>query len=584
MKTEPVNNQFFRILAAHKPFSGKIAVNISLVFVTYLCFLAVPFLIGKLTTSLSQGTTVAGIIQWTVALFGCFVLTIILDRVKWIWEVKKLDCQLSDHLTKNSLAHMMRLSIGQHRNQHSIVTLSKVSDGENAMKNFFNSLFYDLLPNLIGVIISITAMCILYPFAGWVTAFFSVFIVWHGVWLSMRFSKPVDSFMEFRKKVVSKSGGELVRHMGSLQIAGEEKRYSHRHLRHRAYRRRMHYKLFGGLGVAFIPSQIMAALGRVLTIGITAYMVYLGKYEVGSLVAVIVWANSSLGTLQNTQRMCRMLSEQWAEIGQYFKVMDTPTVVQEAERPIQISQIDGDIVFENVFFTYPGSEEHSLRDVSLKIEAGQKVGIVGPSGAGKSTLLTLLQLAYLPEFGSVRVDGIDLINVEHASYRDCIGFIEQQPLILSASLRENLMFGLPEGRRKTITDKELVSALKTMKLEDLIPRLNKNVGEIGVKLSGGQKQRVAIARVLLKSPDMLVVDEATSAVDPSTERLVHEALDKVSPGATRIFVAHRISTVQDSDLIVVMDKGSIIATGKHEELLENCSMYQDLVNNLLLRT
>jgi ABC-type multidrug transport system fused ATPase/permease subunit len=123
-----------------------------------------------------------------------------------------------------------------------------------------------------------------------------------------------------------------------------------------------------------------------------------------------------------------------------------------------------------------------------------------------------------------------------------------------------------------------------MKLDDLIPRLNRNVGEIGVKLSGGQKQRVAIARVLLKNPDMLVVDEATSAVDPSTERLVHDALDAVSPGATRIFVAHRISTVQDSDLIVVMDKGNIVATGKHEELLETCPLYQDLVSNLLLRT
>jgi ABC-type multidrug transport system fused ATPase/permease subunit len=584
LKTQKNSNQFFRILEAHKPFIGKISVNIALVFMSNLCFLAVPFLIGKLTTSLSQGTTVTEIIQWTTALFGCFMFAIFLDRAKWIWEVNKLDCQLPDHLAKNTLTHMMRLSIGQHRNQHSIVTLSKVSGGENAMKNFFNSLFYDLLPTLIGVIISIAAMCIFYPLAGWITALFGILIIWHGVWMGMSFSKPMNTFMEFKNKVMSKSGGELVRHMGSFQIAGEERHYSQRHLRHRVYRRRMFQKVIGRIGLVFIPSQAMSAIGRVLAIGISAYMIYLGKYEVGSLVAVIAWTNNSLGMLQSTQRICRMFSEQWTEIGQYFKIIDTPTAVKEADHPIQIGKIDGDIVFENVFFTYPGSEEHSLQDVSLKIEAGQKVGIVGPSGAGKSTLLTLLQLAYLPDLGSIRIDGIDLNNVEHASYRDCIGFIEQQPVILSASLRENLMFGLSEGSRKTITEKELVSALKTMKLDDLIPRLNRNVGEIGVKLSGGQKQRVAIARVLLKNPDMLVVDEATSAVDPSTERLVHEALDAVSPGATRIFVAHRISTVQDSDLIVVMDKGNIVATGKHEELLEICPLYQDLVSNLLLRT
>jgi len=242
------------------------------------------------------------------------------------------------------------------------------------------------------------------------------------------------------------------------------------------------------------------------------------------------------------------------------------------------------VIFDGVFFSYPGAKETSLKGVTFKIESGQKIGIVGPTGAGKSTLLSLLQIAHSPDLGSIRVDGKDLSNVDQVQYRSNIGFIEQQPLLLSQSLKRNLLFGLSKQQRMETTDKDLEGILDRLKLEGLKNRLYKNVGELGVKLSGGQKQRIVIGRILLKKPEMLIVDEGTSAVDPVTEKIIHDELDNLSPGSTRIFVAHRISTVQNADKIIVMNEGCIEATGTHDQLMETCALYQELVQNLLLRT
>lgn len=578
-----VNHTFTRIIKTYEPFKWKILVNIILTFSTFGFFVAIPFFVAQLINELADKPQINNLFLWCGLLGACYLGTVIFDRIKWIWEAKYLDCQLSDFLASLSLRHMQKISIGQHRNQHSLVTMTKITDGENALRAFFSSLFYQILPTSVGILVALVAMTIMYPLVGMVSLLFAIAIISHGVWLGKKFTEPMKKVSDFRKKVVAKSGKELVQHMGSLQIAGEEERYCDKHLRHRVYRKRQHEKLVIGLGTSFIPCQALSSFGRIAAITIVVYLIFKGYYEVGALAAVIVWSNQSLGMLQSTQYLFRSLSEQWADIVQYFDIMDTVTTVPEADHPIHISKIDGHIVFENVSFTYPGTSDVSLSDISFEITPGQKVGIVGPSGAGKSTLLSLLQLAYLPDLGSIRVDGIDLMNIHHESYRKCTGFIEQNPLVLSRSLKENLLFGLPQGLRNSLTGKDLEKVLKSVGLGNLVPRLNKGVGEVGNKLSGGQKQRVAIARMLLKSPDILFVDEATSAVDPTTEKLVHKALDLVSPGATRVFIAHRLSTVQNSDIIFVMDKGRIVSKGTHSELLLSNKLYARLVEDLFLQ-
>lgn len=578
-----VNSTFARIIKTYAPFKWKILANIILTFLAFGFFIAIPFFVGQLINELADDPQINQVSLWCGLLGVCYLGTVIFDRIKWMWEVKYLDCQLSDLLANLSIEHMQKLSIGQHRNQHSLATMTKLAEGENALRAFFSCLFDQILPTVVGILVALAAIAFMYPVAGLVSFVFAIFIVVHGIWLGKKFTEPMKKVATFRKEVMAQSGKELIQSMGSLQITGEQKRYSNKHLRHRIYRKRQHEKLMTGLGTSFIPCQVLSAVGRILTIVTVAHLIFKGQYEVGALAAVIVWTNQSLGMLQSTQYLFRSLSEQWANIVQYFNIMDTVTAVPEADHPIHLSKIDGHIVFENVSFTYPGTTDVLLSDISLEITPGQKIGIVGPSGAGKSTLLSLLQLAYLPDLGSIRIDGINLINVHHQSYRACTGFIEQNPLILSRSLKENLMFGLSQGQRDSLTDADIEKVLKSVDLGKMMSRLKTSVGEVGNKLSGGQKQRVAIARMLLKGPDIIFVDEATSAVDPTTEKLIHRALDLVSPGATRVFIAHRLSTVQNSDVIFVMDKGKIVAKGTHSELLMSSKLYARLVKDLFLK-
>jgi len=573
-----------RIIKTHSPFKKSIGVATTLIFLNKVFFMTIPFLVGLIVTKLSNSPNSKEIIYLLVGILILYLLAILADKARFLWEVKFLDMNVSNHLSSNTNDHLKTLSIGQHRNKHSLVTISKVSSGESSMKNFFSSIFYDVLPMMTGVSIALCAMIVVYPVVGLICLFFSILIIILGIKIGKSFAGPVDKFQSFSKNVVSKSGGEYIRNMDSLKIAVEEDRYKEIHKGHREYKYRLFKKIFTQMGISFASIQLVSTLGRISALCVAVYMVFTQRYEIGSIAAIIAWTDQSLGILYRIGFIYRNMISGWADIIQYFRVMDTESDIKTVNNPVEMSTLNGEVVFDSVFFSYPGSEENSLNGISFKIEPGQKVGIVGPTGSGKTTLLSMLQIAYLPDIGSIRVDGIDLSNVNQSEYRSNIGFIEQHPLILSQSLKKNMLFGLSKEQRINVSDKDLENVLDRLKLSDLKHRLNKNVGELGIKLSGGQKQRIIIARVLLKKPEMLIVDEGTSAVDPVTEKIIHDELDNLSPGSTRIFVAHRISTVQNSDKIIVMQDGSIEAIGTHDELLESCVLYQELVQNLLLRT
>lgn len=573
-----------KIIKSHAPFKWKLLVSFLLILVNNLFQAAAPFFIGLIVTQLTKGAEFNQILLSLSGLATCYMLFVATWQIHWLWEVKYMDLAIPDHLKGMTLKHLGKLSIGQHRNKHAMVTISKVSTGESSLRNFCSLFFYNLMPILISAIATVTIMTLAYPKIGIITALIATAVIAHSVRVASIFAEPVDKYREFHKKNVSKSDNELVMNMSSLTVANEKKRYADLNKTQRLYRFRMFKKIFSSLSYGFLFGQICSGLGKVIIFGMTAVMIYIGEYEIGAFASILVWTGQSIGPLQRLNFIVRNMIESWSDIVQYFRIMDLKPAIEPVDHPVELQTIGGEIAFNNVCFSYPGTNENALTAVSFKIEPGQKVGIVGPTGSGKSTLLSLLQVAYLPDLGSIRIDGIDLTNVDQDSYRNNIGFIEQNPLILSRSLRENLTFGLSNERRRSITDAELNKVLKLLELEDLIPRLRKNVGDFGVKLSGGQKQRIVIARMLLKKPDMLIVDEGTSAVDPKTEKLIHEQLDHLSPGATRIFVAHRISTVQNSDFIIVMNNGMIEATGKHDDLLETCGLYEELVRNSLLRT
>jgi ATP-binding cassette subfamily B protein len=240
-----------------------------------------------------------------------------------------------------------------------------------------------------------------------------------------------------------------------------------------------------------------------------------------------------------------------------------------------LSGVRGAVEFDNVTFTYPGAARPALERLSLRVEPGQLVALVGPSGAGKTTATYLVARFYDPQSGAVRVDGADLRDLTLESLGRHLGVVFQDSFLFHASVRDNLLFARPEA-----TDEELEQAARAAHVHELIESLPQGydtvVGERGHRLSGGEKQRLAIARVILKDPRIVILDEATSNLDSLSEHLIQAALRPLFAGRTAFVIAHRLSTVLAADLIVVLEHGRLIDAGTHHELLERGGLYRAL--------
>jgi ATP-binding cassette subfamily B multidrug efflux pump len=270
-----------------------------------------------------------------------------------------------------------------------------------------------------------------------------------------------------------------------------------------------------------------------------------------------------------------------ASAARIFEILDAKSDVTDKPNAIALPQVVGNIKFENVTFRYFGSGDPVLDHVDFEAKPGQTVALLGATGSGKTTIINLLPRFYDPTEGRITIDGHDLRDVSLESLRAQIGIVLQETTLFTGSVRDNIAFGRPDASIEEIT-----AAAKAAAAHDFIMSFTDGydtpVGERGTTLSGGQKQRVAIARALLLNPRILILDDSTSSVDMQTETQIQNALDKLMKDRTSFVIAQRISTVMTADLILVMDKGKIVASGKHTDLLEDSEIYADIYNSQLV--
>jgi ABC-type multidrug transport system fused ATPase/permease subunit len=320
--------------------------------------------------------------------------------------------------------------------------------------------------------------------------------------------------------------------------------------------------------------NMTTAVGSALVLGLGAYHVLEGKLSVGRLLVVIAYIASVYKPLETISYTIGTLQNKFVSLRVALGLLDTVPEIRDAPGAKSISRAAGRVKYEHVQFSYTGRAD-TLKDISFEAAPGQVIGIVGPTGAGKSTLVSLLPRFYDSKQGRILLDGEDIRELTLKALRQQVSIVLQEPLLFSGSIAENIRYGRLEASRA-----EIIEASKAANAHDFIMRLPKKyetlLGERGAAVSGGERQRIAVARAFLKDAPILILDEPTSSVDSKTEAVILDALDRLMVGRTTFMIAHRLSTLNHADQILVLNQGQLVEQGTEEELLQAGGLYKQL--------
>ncbi|MBN9622378.1 MAG: ABC transporter ATP-binding protein [Actinobacteria bacterium] len=541
----------------------------------------IPWLVGRAVNAIEDGNK-PDLLPLALAILGAAILRMGLTVVRRL-VAGKVSLAVEFDLRQTFYAHLQKLELGFFDTQQTGQLMSRATVDLQAIRFFLGYGLIFITQNLLTITLASAVMIAINPLLAVLALIPAPFVVWVASRYN-RVSRPAVQEVAQRVAELTAEAEENVSGIRIVKAFAREEFQLHRF--ERAVKRVFDQSIYSTRLQAFYSPLIglLPQLGVALVLLVGGRMVIDGNLSLGNFTAFYTYLVILAGPLRILGVAMGMAQRAIASGNRMFEIIDREPTIQSPTNPVELPDGGGRVELRDVTEQYaaaPGSEHESvpaLHDVSLEVDAGKTVALVGPSGAGKTSLVALIARLYDPTEGTVLVDGVDVRDVEVEKLRAEVAFVADDSFLFTASVADNIAYA-----RGAATREEIEAAARLAQADSFIRELpdgyDTRVGERGLTLSGGQRQRVAIARALLADPRILILDDATSSVDATTEAAIKAGLREAMAGRTTFIIAHRLSTVSLADEIIVLDHGTVVDRGTHAELMEGCGFYREIAEH-----